>query len=315
MTDKTRNPWENMTDSTRRRVDSETKHNIFWITDMYGKYGFCLYTDKLFSNSTALGTLKGINIIKKNSTNRGELFLILNRKEDWQIFNTLCEDLIAVAHRFENDEKMISAVEVRLQRWQELLKKNREKELTVELQMGLFTELLTLRDIVAKKYGMKNAVLSWVGPEGDKQDFLLEDAAIEVKSHRTSKGPIAHISSPNQLSCEKIPLYLISYGLTQVENGLTVEDIATSIRLNLEEDAIESVELFEAKLSDYGYTPEFINEPLSRFLVDFRRIYTVTPDFPKIPLDLIKSQIVTLKYSIDLSKCSEYEVEVSNIFS
>lgn len=124
MTDKNNNPWQNMPPSTRRRVDANMPHNIFWITDLYGNYGFCIQTQKIFKDHESSSNLKGISVAKTNSeSGYGELFLILNKKEDWQIFHTLCRDLTAVAHRYDADDKMISAVEVRLQRWQELLKK------------------------------------------------------------------------------------------------------------------------------------------------------------------------------------------------
>lgn len=316
MTSEIKNPWLSMHESSRRRVDSDTPHNIFWITDLQGNYGFCLQTKNIFKDTDKVASLKGITVIKRNTQeNNGELFLILNKKEDWQIFHTLCEDLVAVTHRYDTDEKMISAVEIRLKRWQDLLKKNQGREMTLELQMGLFAELLTLRDIIAEKYGIRSAVISWVGPELDKQDFLLDDLVIEVKSHRTSKGPVVHISSPYQLFSEKIPLYLLSFSLTRIEKGNSIEDIAVSIRKILEKDSADYLDMFNNKLIEYGYIPELITEPLFRFMVDSKRSFFISDEFPKILPSIIKSQIISIKYSIDLSKCNEYEVELKNIFN
>ena len=60
--------------------------------------------------------------MKRNSDkNHGEFFLILHRKEDWQIFQMLCEDLITVSHQCETDEKMFDAFESRFERWQDFL--------------------------------------------------------------------------------------------------------------------------------------------------------------------------------------------------
>lgn len=122
----------------------------------------------------------------------------------------------------DTSDKMISAVEIRLRRWQQLLKQDANQTFTIEKQMGLFSELLCLKEIVAAKVGIKQAVVSWVGPEFDKQDFLMDKAVIEVKSHRTSKDEIVHISSLQQLHSEKEPLLLMSYALTFSENGLSV---------------------------------------------------------------------------------------------
>ncbi len=157
-------------------------------------------------------SLKGISVLKRNSPEGfGELFLILNDHDDWELFKILCDDLTAAAVQCGADEEIIDAAEIRLRRWHLLLKREIRRELTVEVQMGLFSELLCLRDLVAPMTGIKQAADSWVGPLSDKQDFLLENSAAEVKSYRTSRGPVVEISSVQQLNSEKESLFLITY--------------------------------------------------------------------------------------------------------
>ncbi len=302
-------PWSSMAESSQRRIDFDTKHNLFWIIDSYGKYGFCIQAKDIFITDNEIN-LNGISIIKRNSTkDYVELFLILNNKDDWQIFLALCEDLIAITKRYKTNEKMINAVEIRLRRWQQLLKRSSYQELTIEKQMGLFSELLCLKDVVALKYGIKQAVISWVGPDFDKQDFLMDNEVIEVKSHRTSKGEIVHISSIQQLHTEKEPLFLMSYALTNSGNGLSIEDISRSIRELLVLEANEIIELFENKLIEYGFIPEIIKVPLQKFILDKQKIFNVSDSFPKISPKNIQSQIILVKYSLDLSLCSDFEIE------
>ena len=135
------------------------------------------------------------------------LNIVLNNKDEWNLFLALCKNLVSVAVEFDSDEASISAVETRLKRWQELLKKEWSKELPIRQQMGLYTELKCLRDIIAPKIGFKNALTSWVGIDYDKQDFLLDDVAIEVKSHKTSKGEIIQVSSNISLRVLKKDLF------------------------------------------------------------------------------------------------------------
>jgi len=117
-----KNPWENMEKSTQRRVDIETQRDFFWMTDLQGNYGFYLRREKAFDDADNLIKLKGVSILKRNSDkNCGEFFLILNQKEDWQIFYTLCEDLITAAHKSDTDEKMFAVFEGRLNQWKNLL--------------------------------------------------------------------------------------------------------------------------------------------------------------------------------------------------
>lgn len=308
------NPWADMPESSKRRTGEDTERNLFWITDLRGEYGFYIQTAKAFDDTNWTINLKGISVQKRNSQDgRGELFLVLSSKDDWQIFKILCDDLTAEALRCASDEKMISAVEVRLKRWQQLLKQETHRELTAEVQMGLFSELLCLRDVIAPKIGIGQAVNSWVGPDFDKQDFLMDKSAVEVKSYRTSKGAVASISSIHQLESDKESLFLTAYGLTQSENGLSIEDIAESIKKLLQTEPNEVFDLFENKLAQYGYIPELIKEPLIKFITDKSRAYFVSDEFPKIDSKNIRSQIVSVKYSIDLSRCAEFETDLNSV--
>jgi len=309
-----RNPWLNMKESAQRRVESVNTHSIYWITDLEGKYGFCLQSKNIFKDIKPPASLKGISVLKRNSNHKnGELFLVLNKKEDWQIFHTLCEDLISITHKYDNDEAMIAAVEVRLKRWQQLLRYERNIVLSLEAQMGLFSELLTLKEILVPKVGIEQSVISWVGADFDKQDFLLANAIIEVKSYRTSKSPIVHISSLQQLYSDKEPLYLLTYGLTQADNGMSIDILVNDVYELLENKSAEVRDIFDNKLIEYGFIPELIEKSLFKFIVDKRRIYDITDEFPKILPQDVSSQILTVKYSIDLLQCSEFEVDIENI--
>jgi Putative PD-(D/E)XK family member, (DUF4420) len=117
-----KNPWEHMQISSQRRLDLDTECNFFWMTDLQGNYGFYLQTNKVFVETNNLVKLKGVSILRRNSDeNKGQLFLILHHKEDWQIFLTLCQDLINETHNCKDDEQTLSIFEARLKRWQNLL--------------------------------------------------------------------------------------------------------------------------------------------------------------------------------------------------
>jgi hypothetical protein len=312
MTNKS-NPWQDMPESTQRRVKSDTPHNLFWITDLEGKYGFLLQSKTLFDDVVLPANLKGIELLKRNSTyGYGELFLVLNDKEEWHIFYTLCNDLISMTDSYNNDVAMISAVETRLKRWQQLLQQDRNKLMNLQRQMGLFSELLCLKDIVLPKYGIEQAIVSWVGADFDKQDFLLDDAVIEVKSYRTSKGQTVNISSIKQLISDKVPLFLLTYGLTQTENGESIVDIIKDIKKHLSTKSNEIKNEFENKLLEYGYIPEITKTEFYKFIVDKNRVFLTSGNFPKIQPKFISHGIIDVKYSIDLLECSDYEQNIVN---
>jgi hypothetical protein len=310
-----KNPWEGMGKSVERKIKNTNQKKIYWVTDIYGHYGISLRISTTFNDLDNLPKLRGIQLQKRNvGGDKGELNLILTNKNEWELFLALCNNLTSAALGFDTDEASVLAVENRLKRWQELLKKKRVSELSVERQMGLYTELKCLRDTIAPEVGFNMAIISWVGIDFDKQDFLLDDIAIEVKSHKSSKGEIVQISSKYQLDSIKNRVVLISYSLTFSEAGETVWDIVKDIREQLSFKDSHIVELFDTKLLEYGFIPELLEKPLQAFLVDNKKNYLVTKDFPKIESHTVSSLIQNVKYSIELTYCTKFEIREDQIF-
>ena len=123
-----------------------------------------------------------------------------------------------------------------------------------EEQMGLFSELKVLRDYLIPKYGYSDSIHSWVGALGDKQDFLLENLAVEVKSYRMTSGHSVWISSKEQLNSDKNPLYLFACALNEVDSGETIGDLVKSISEKIEHESLLTE--FIGKVEQYGYIPE-----------------------------------------------------------
>ena len=304
------NPWKNMQKNTQRRVEIELKHNIFWIVDSNGKYGFYIEAELFENQNLDKISLKGISILKKEFDNKVKLYIGLNSNEDWNIFYTLCNDLISIAKKYENEKLMFNAIENRLKKWQQFLLKNRIIDFPLHKQMGLISELLTLKKI-AQEVGYEIAINSWVGANFDKQDFLLDKCIIEVKSYKTSKTPIVQISSVNQLYSDKIPLILITYGLTpSTDKGICLNETIQEIDNMLLEISFELYELFQLKLYEYGYISGI---KTNKFIVDKVMYFNVTEKFPKIIPTMIKSEIIDLKYSIDLLRCQDHLIKVETI--
>ena len=309
-------PWDGMSESSKRRVEIITNHNIYWVTDINGRFGIFIESKSEFDSLKATISIKGIDVIKRNSsTHLGELILLLNEMEDSRIFSKLCEDLVSTINLHEDNKSMISAIEVRLMRWQELLKKRNSKGMSIPVQMGLFTELIFLMNVLCPRIGEEQAINAWVGPDYDKQDFLLDKAVVEIKSYRTSKGPQVSISSAQQLYCEKQPLYLVAYGLTRSNNGESVADIVEVITKHLSSKSKLLLDIFNLKLIDFGYIPEIETEPYVKFLIDTVNIFQIADGFPRLIPQMIPLEIISLKYIIDLSMCSRSLSTFSSLFA
>ncbi|RTY87552.1 PD-(D/E)XK motif protein [Flavobacterium sp. GSN2] len=307
------NPWVNMDCNAARRIDMEIIHNLFWVQDQMGNYGFYIKTAEIFINTEINIRLKGISFIKRNENGFGELFLILNRHSDWELFYTICNDLISVCALHQSNEKMVIAVENRLKRWQIFLMQNTDVTLPLILQMGLFAELTYFKDFLVPRIGIGPSLMAWVGPDSDKQDFALSELATEVKSYKTSKGPCVTISSSHQLFSDNKPLYLIAFGLTESDQGTSVVDLINEINDLLVPESVDLFQTFEKKLIAYGFMPGMIYNHMFNFIVDNIRGFAVVDDFPRIIPNQIAPEIISLNYTIDLQLCTRFEKPLANI--
>ena len=117
-----------------------------------------------------------------------EFSIRLLEKSHLDIFRALCADLMTATNqlRRSDDHAGVEIMLARLRRWRELLKVRRDKRLSDAQVIGLFGELLLLRDIFLKNLPPLEAVAAWRGPHGDEQDFLFGDWLIELKTQLSS---------------------------------------------------------------------------------------------------------------------------------
>jgi hypothetical protein len=308
------NPWEGLEPSHKKRVDNiKRKFECFWVVDPYGKYGYYVESKLPFQLPKHHTKLEGIALISTNST----LTLILEDNQNWKIFKQVCDYLSDETNELESAEGFVKKVQITLKKFHDMFKFARNKSMPPELQMGLFSELSCMKDLLVPHLEINQAIKSWVGHEKDKQDFLLDNLILEIKSHRTSKSATANISSKDQLHSEKEPIYLISYALTtNASDGPTVIDLVDEIEtLILKDDENGSLlEYFHIQLDNYGYNPEFTNQnPALKFIIDSINSYEVSDDFPK--LTVIPNEINYLKYSIDLTQCKDFIVDIDDFLS
>ncbi|WP_246010316.1 PD-(D/E)XK motif protein [Bacillus yapensis] len=303
------NPWLQLEQLSRIRVKESIKYDAFWIVDSYNRYGLMIKCDEDFDHTIREIKLNGIQIQLDQSSSPNKLILLLKETKDWEIFLILCHDLLNVMKH--HDENIIISVMKRLERWQKLLRKSAFKIMSKEEQMGLFGELKILLDYIIPTYGTSTAINAWVGALGDKQDFLLENLAIEVKSFRMTSGNRVWISSKEQLNSEKNPLYLFACALIETDKGQNITDLVKSIIAKIENEIVLSE--FIEKIEEYGYYPEIPKENLSKFILEKITSFQVKEEFPKIALEHISPLIPNIKYNIDLSGCSEFKVNINSI--
>lgn len=314
MTEQHSNPWSSLHLSSSRRVEIETVHNFFWVLDDQGRIGLKVNFSNLPHQEAAIGKIRGINVIVRQDEHQStELYLIISSNADREIFHSLSLDLIKSTHQIPGSTEMYECILKRLRHWQRFLSQTAAKTLPEQLQMGLYAELLFLRDTVMTALPPEAALHTWVGPDFDKQDFSFQACLTEIKAFITSKGPFVRISSLHQLFFDDKPLYLIAFGISRVSAGASVVTLISEIREKLTSELEH--DLFDQKLAQYGYFEGITEEPFFTYTADSRRIYMISTEFPRIVPDQIPNSIMNVQYSIDLSKCQSFAADVLPIIN
>lgn len=305
------NPWNAIatpkSDISASRIEPEHPFDLFWGRGINGNYLFLCELSDSCLDGQELPTLEGVQALVIDS-NGPKLVLELTSKEDWELFHALCVDLVNATRSLGHIDSVPSVILRRLRRWQEFLKRQGRRLLSISELMGLFGELLFLRDELIPAVGTELAISSWQGPLGYPQDFNLGKCAVELKCRSGATAPSIRISSAEQL-CPELPVfylhvYTVGKGGDPLES-LSVPEITSSIRNMLSRVDYSFSEQFEDLLHAVGYVdlPEYDS---SRFTVVASKSYLVDGGFPRIEIGEISSDISKVSYTISLINCAPY---------
>jgi len=305
------NPWEEIHtpshDISARRADHTHPLDIFWARDQMGRYLFFFEFDSDATLPDRLPRLKGIDVLKSPEGNR--LVLILRERSDWEIFLSLCSNIIS-ATRTVDRTASVAIIIRRLDRWREFLKQDRPRLLPEEKIKGMIGELLFIRNHLIPAFGITQSIQFWMGPEGSPQDFNVNDSAIEVKCQLGSTAPKIRITSAEQL-CPQLPimfLFVVTLGKSELgsSGALCLPDLISDIREELEQESqTEQLERFNDLLIQEGYIDSDAYRQFSYVLVN-EQMFLVEEGFPRICPDGLSAGIVRLSYDIALAECEEF---------
>lgn len=187
-----------------------------------------------------------------------------------------------------------------LQRWREMIERERLRLLGKDQSVGLFGELHLLSELV---HHSTSALEAWIGPDAGRHDFRRAATALEVKTSTSRSGRRCSIHGHEQLECpEGGKLFLAYIRLEESDIGTSLPDLVATILSS----GVERCS-FEEKLLRVGY--DFRDTELYRhlkFKVREQRFYEIGPDFPKIVSSSFASGklpagIVSLQYEIELA--------------
>lgn len=247
----------------------------------------------------------------------GRLTLLLHDGEDLPIFRALCGDLLAATHELQPSEavRAMRLLLGRLHQWQEVLARRRRGRLSRSEELGLFGELLFIRDALAPRTGLASAVTAWRGPYGDEQDFVIQGAVLEVKTHGMTSDARIMVSSEDQLDSSSVRVFLCRQcvaaapaasggesldGLVAELVAATAEMPATNVRLRTGLEAAGWV-----KDAAYGET----------WVLGDRSWYDVADGFPRIVRSDLRPGVERVRYQIAVADCAPFLCDADTAFA
>jgi hypothetical protein len=144
------------------------------------------------------------------------------------------------------------------------------------------------------------AIGAWSGPLDGLRDFELGFGAIEVKTTIAASGFIAKIVALEQLddtNCN--PLFLGAVKCTLAENGKTLSETITKIRIYLEFDPLILSE-FDDRLLAAGFIAEHTPQYQRKFSLREIAILEVDKNFPRLTHGNLTPGIISARYEINL---------------
>lgn len=307
------NPWNKLKKPNNSQSYSAIlceKNSIlrfYWAKDYYDNKIFLLQLKENINSIKNIDDILGIKIILEKINNFQQLSFILTDTANDDIFYLICNDLLEKTQNIANEEKAINILLHRLDSWRKFLK-SRKKILDKRGLVGLLAELYFLKNELFPKFGIKQSLSFWRAPYQEKQDFIIHDNAVEIKT-KGSQNKIT-ISSFEQLNTELNNLFIYVLTVTDssssIPNSLNILEYIENIKREIAIVDVESSFEFEKLLLEYGYlnNPEF--EKLY-FFVGEKSLYKVEEDFPKI--SNIPLGIDNLTYKIDLNSCIKFQVK------
>ncbi|MEQ8842273.1 MAG: PD-(D/E)XK motif protein [Acidimicrobiales bacterium] len=202
-----------------------------------------------------------------------------------------------------------------LGRWLRFLKRRKADVLTVERQTGLYGELATLADLLADSIGFSAAVWAWTGPNGAYQDFQLGRLAIEVKTLAATQPQQLRIETERQLDDRGLDALVVAHHKVdrRRDAGRSLPDLVEYIRDGLAGDEVAREHL-DDQLFEVGYLDAHAHLYAQHgYAARGDAYYRVGIGFPRIVEDDLRPGLGAVRYMIDASACSPFEIDSGQV--
>ena len=255
-----------------------------------------------------LPTLYGISVFYDDSTGDKYLVFKLNEAGFQDIFYQFCMMLIKSIHPKEEASDISQLLINRCWRWHSFLNKGNNSKLSLSKQQGLMGELIIILFWLEKLSGANDTISCWQGPLGEPQDFIFENARVEVKSSRATQAHLLNISSEYQLDLNSHQPIFLAHCILNKSNGdegISLDEMIKLVELNISKNTPQSLGIFHERLSNMGFSwQQDYSSP--KWLESERFWYKITHDFPYIDPSMLCDGLSNVRYCISTSKISKF---------
>jgi hypothetical protein len=296
--------------SVAMRLAERSDHATWsWIKQSDGKVGLSIEISNGEVPLPEIPISKHFEVKEKHYKDcKPMLTLICTDHEFFEIFETLCHDLIDYSKSLNTVEQLLSGIKNRILVWYELFKKD-FRGLTKKQVIGLAAELTFLKTWTSL---IGENLSTWLGPTNSPQDFIAKSNVwgVEVKSTGWVLADIK-ISSLYQLDFPGV-LYIAVFPSRLVERNeegaSNLDEIVESIERDLDPSKLLE---FQTKLLLSGYVPKKFSDIF--FELGKPVFYKVTEDFPKLTRRNTDSSISDCNYSVTLSNLEIFKVPFEEV--
>jgi hypothetical protein len=222
-----------------------------------------------------------------------------------ELFAAMAEDVFSVLKALQTTSEKLSLAAMldRTKAWQDFMERARPEAMSREVELGLFGELVVLRECLLAKVPPMAALDAWRGPLDGIQDFAFGAGAIEVKTTTSPAGFPATISSLEQLDrAQASPLFIAGVRLALGEQGHSLPELADRILQMLGDPLAATV--FSNRLLNVGFHAGMAAHFSRRFEEKGLVIRRVDQDFPALTRGTVPAAVTGARYDLDLDLVS-----------
>ncbi|MEQ8588594.1 MAG: PD-(D/E)XK motif protein [Thalassobaculaceae bacterium] len=301
-----------------RRADRAHPFDFFRGRDFQGRHLF-IFRSEVSDPGETLPNPEGIGVVHEPADpGVWQLKLTLSDTNQADIFGALCANLMEATRSLSKADQAgaLAVILSRLRRWQNMLKAGRPPLLTQAVQMGLFGELVFLRDILFPRFGVTASVRGWRGPYGDEQDFAAGGKLIEVKTLRDTSDRRVKISSAEQLDTSSGDICLCVQSVSEVDEekgGESLFSLASEVTDAADLEGPALGDTVRSTFHELGYEPRVEYATPLRSIRQ-RQFFRVSDGFPRLVPSVLPAGIRDVSYVLDVASLAEFETDEKSVW-